>query len=147
MITKQTKLKIISALSIALLMTLTFTGTALAADNFLVIFMYDEDTVYTNKPVARYARVSEPEPPVKDGCTFGGWYTEPECVNKFDFDTRIPSKTTLYAKWIPASGSSDSSGSNAGDEPPSFKIPGFGAAAGIAAVLGAVLILGRRKQY
>ena len=147
MVTKQTKIKIISAIGIALLLTLTFTGTALAADNFLVIFMSDEDTVYLNKPVARYARVSEPEPPVKDGYTFGGWYTEPECVNKFDFDTRIPSKTTLYAKWIPVSGSTGSAGSNASNEPPSFKIPGFGAAAGIIAVLGAVFILGRKKSY
>ncbi len=147
MITKQTKIRTLSALSIALLMTLTLTGTALAADNFLVIFMYDEDTVYTNKPVARYARVSEPEPPVKDGYTFGGWYTEPDCINKFDFDTRIPSKTTLYAKWISGSNPADSgsSGSNTTNEPPSFKIPGFGAAAGIIAVLGAVFILGRKR--
>lgn len=146
MVTRQTKIRTLSVLSMVLLMTLTFTGTALAADNFLVIFMYDEDTVYTNKPVARYARVSEPEPPVKDGYTFGGWYTEPECINKFDFDTRIPSKTTLYAKWIPSSSSTGTAGSNTSTDSPSFKIPGFGTAAGIAAVLGSVFIFGRKRN-
>lgn len=145
MVTKQTKIRTLSALSIALLMTLTFTGVAVAADNFLVIFMSDEDTVYLNKPVARYARVSEPEPPVKDGYSFGGWYTDSECTEKFDFDTRIPSKTTLYAKWIPVS--YDDKVYLGADNPPSFKIPGFGAAFGIVAVLGAVFIFGRRKKY
>lgn len=140
------KMKTLTLFSIALLMTLTFAGTALAADNFLVIFMSDEDTVYLNKPVARYAKVSEPEPPVKDGYTFGGWYTEPACINKFDFDTRIPSKTTLYAKWIPTSSSGAGTGLGSSDAPPSFKVPGFGMTVGIAAVLGAVLIFGRRKQ-
>ncbi|WNY23966.1 hypothetical protein MmiHf6_12900 [Methanimicrococcus hongohii] len=146
MVTKERKIRTLSVIGILLLISLTFTGTALAADNFLVIFMYDEDEVYLNKPVARYARVSEPEPPVKSGYTFGGWYTEPECINKFDFDTRIPSKTTLYAKWIPSS-SSSSGGKAEGvsDNPPSFKIPGFGAVFGIAAVVGAVFVLGRRK--
>ena len=30
---------------------------------------------------------------------FLGWYTEPECINEFDFDTPITQKLTLYAKW------------------------------------------------
>ncbi|WNY29307.1 hypothetical protein MmiEs2_15330 [Methanimicrococcus stummii] len=141
-----TKIKtIFLVLCIALLITLTFAGTATASNNFLVIFMYDEDTVYLNKPVARYARVSEPESPVKNGYTFGGWYTEPECVNKFDFNTRIPSKTTLYAKWIPSSSAGTGAAGNVNDGPPTFKIPGFGATVGIAAVLGAAFVLGRRR--
>ncbi|MDL2260739.1 InlB B-repeat-containing protein [Methanimicrococcus sp. OttesenSCG-928-J09] len=144
MVTKN--MKTLTLFSIALLMILTFAGTALAADNFLVIFMSDEDTVYLNKPVPRYGTVSEPEPPVKEGYKFGGWYTEPACINKFDFDTRIPSKTTLYAKWVPTSGSSGTETGSDADAPPAFKVPGFGMTVGIAAVLGAVLIFGRRKQ-
>ena len=34
-----------------------------------------------------------------EGWTFGGWYTEKECVNAFDFITLIEADITLYAKW------------------------------------------------
>lgn len=138
--------KIFSIFGLALLLTLTFAGTALAADNFLVIFMSDDD-VYLQKPVARYARVSVPEQPVKDGYVFDGWYTEAECVNKFDFDTRIPSKTIVYAKWTPATGySANGSNADSSSDLPEFKIPGFGVTLGVAAIIGAALIFGRKKN-
>ena len=54
-----------------------------------------------------------PDTPEREGYTFGGWYTEEECVNKFDFDTVFNKPvleegdiypddyvTYLYAKWI-----------------------------------------------
>ena len=142
---KKLKIKLFSGIGIVLLLALIFTGPALASSNFLVIFMTDEDTVYLNKPVARYARVSEPEPPSKIGYIFAGWYEEPECVNRFDFNTRIPAKTTLYAKWIPASGYSNDM-SNTSDELPTFKIPGFGIIAAIFSIAGAVLILRKNRK-
>ena len=38
------------------------------------------------------------------GYTFGGWYKEASCKNKWDFDTdTVNSDTTLYAKWTPIS--------------------------------------------
>ena len=49
-----------------------------------------------------------PPEPTRKGYTFGGWYTEKECVNKWDFDN-IPTVSdneetfvefSLYAKWI-----------------------------------------------
>lgn len=43
--------------------------------------------------------IKKPEDPFETGYSFGGWYSEPECVNKWDFNTRITSNTTLYAKW------------------------------------------------
>ena len=33
------------------------------------------------------------------GYTFGGWYTDSDCTNAFDFDTALTSDITLYAKW------------------------------------------------
>ena len=143
---KNLKTKLFSAFGVILLFALIFTGPALASSNFLVIFMYDEDTVYLNKPVARYARVSEPEPPFKEGFIFAGWYEEPECINRFDFNTRIPAKTTLYAKWIFSSVPTANDTSNS-DDLPSFKIPGFGVTAGIIAVIGMVLIFRKNKKY
>lgn len=54
-----------------------------------------------------------PDTPEREGYTFGGWYTEEECVNKFDFNTVFNKPvlevgetypddyvTYLYAKWI-----------------------------------------------
>lgn len=37
-----------------------------------------------------------------EGFVFEGWYTEPECENKFEFETAITENKTLYANWVPA---------------------------------------------
>ncbi len=42
---------------------------------------------------------TEPTAPTASGWTFGGWYTEAACANKFDFSTAITGDITLYAKW------------------------------------------------
>ena len=54
-----------------------------------------------------------PYEPLRDGYTFAGWYKEPECIHKWDFDKdtlpeakyneqggMIYQETKLYAKWI-----------------------------------------------
>lgn len=54
-----------------------------------------------------------PPEPTREGYTFGGWYKEPECINKWDFETdtlpeqifdeegkEIYQETKLYAKWL-----------------------------------------------
>lgn len=47
--------------------------------------------------------IPEPPAPKRDGYTFGGWYTEPECVTAWDFgdSPRIEedAEFRLYAKW------------------------------------------------
>ena len=45
-------------------------------------------------------KVSKPTDPVRDGYTFGGWYTNSSLTNAFDFNTLITENLTLYAKWI-----------------------------------------------
>ena len=51
--------------------------------------------------------VTEPQEPVREGYTFGGWYRDAECTDsrKFNFDTQsqLMTDTTLFAKWIPNS--------------------------------------------
>ncbi|MBE6753581.1 MAG: VWA domain-containing protein [Ruminococcaceae bacterium] len=49
--------------------------------------------------VKRGKCATEPADPTREGYTFEGWYTEAECVNEFDFATKITKKITLYAKW------------------------------------------------
>ena len=49
--------------------------------------------------------VTEPQEPVREGYTFGGWYRDAECTDsrKFNFDSQsqLVTDTTLFAKWIP----------------------------------------------
>ena len=51
--------------------------------------------------------VTEPQEPVREGYTFGGWYEDAECTDsrKFDFDTQsqVMTDKSLFAKWIPNS--------------------------------------------
>ncbi|MDR0523739.1 MAG: InlB B-repeat-containing protein [Candidatus Methanoplasma sp.] len=45
-------------------------------------------------------RILEPPAPEKRGFVFGGWYTEDDCVNAWDFDRdSVRGNTMLYAKW------------------------------------------------
>ncbi|MBQ2031897.1 MAG: S-layer homology domain-containing protein, partial [Lachnospiraceae bacterium] len=44
---------------------------------------------------------AKPAAPVKTGYDFGGWYTDKNCTDPFDFSTPITEDITLYAKWIP----------------------------------------------
>jgi uncharacterized repeat protein (TIGR02543 family) len=51
--------------------------------------------------VAPGEKVTEPAAPVAEGYTFGGWYREPYCENRWDFDKdTVTSDITLYARWL-----------------------------------------------
>ncbi|MCR5272450.1 MAG: InlB B-repeat-containing protein [Lachnospiraceae bacterium] len=44
--------------------------------------------------------VTEPDDPSATGYTFGGWYTDSDCTDAWDFtNDTVTSDTTLYAKW------------------------------------------------
>ena len=49
-------------------------------------------------------KVSQPADPVKEGCTFLGWYKEPSLLNRYSFDQPVSQHMTLYAKWSTMSG-------------------------------------------
>ena len=53
----------------------------------------------TPRIVEKGKTVEEPLAPKDEGFEFGGWYTEKECIHKFDFNTPITGNITLYAKW------------------------------------------------
>ncbi len=48
-------------------------------------------------------KISEPPKPEREGYEFMGWYTEPECINAWDFDIspeiKEDTQFRLYAKW------------------------------------------------
>ncbi len=67
-------------------------------------------------------KVAKPENPTKTDFDFGGWFTDSECQNAFDFDTKITQDTTLYAKWTaktPSGGGSDTPSGGEGSQTPS----------------------------
>ena len=44
--------------------------------------------------------VAVPEMPTREGYTFAGWYSDPNCQYPFDFEnTIVNSSATLYARW------------------------------------------------
>lgn len=46
--------------------------------------------------------IALPRSPVKEGCLFGGWYTQPDGMGeKFTSSTIIRQDMTVYAKWMP----------------------------------------------
>ena len=46
------------------------------------------------------ARIDKPADPTKEGFTFGGWYSDIDLVEEFEFPERMPSKSmTIYAGW------------------------------------------------
>ena len=51
--------------------------------------------------VAEGEHTTAPEEPTANGYVFEGWYTEPACTNKYNFQTLVNSSITLYAKWNP----------------------------------------------
>ena len=40
-----------------------------------------------------------PSNPKREGCIFTGWYTEPECLNLYDFNNQVVDSFALYAGW------------------------------------------------
>ena len=94
---------------------------------FSLGYLYQDITWYVSKENGYYSFKKDengnffynatittiPPDPTREGYTFGGWYKEPECINKWDFDTdTLPElildennnivfqETALYAKWI-----------------------------------------------
>lgn len=56
-------------------------------------------TAPSSQKVLHGAKAQEPTAPTAAGYTFGGWYKESGCTNKYDFNTAVTGNLILYAKW------------------------------------------------
>ena len=56
-------------------------------------------TAPSSQTIIAGAKASTPTAPTETGYTFGGWYTDANCTNAFDFNNAITDNITLYAKW------------------------------------------------
>lgn len=71
-----------------------------AATTYTVTFNLNyAGSINTTQSVTSGNAVSEPEVPTRDGYTFGGWYTDTDCTNEYDFAIGVTADITLYAKW------------------------------------------------
>lgn len=63
--------------------------------------------------------LAKPADPTREGCAFGGWYTDAACTKAYDFAAAVTADMTLYAKWVKNETSTPGSASgtdNAGDK-------------------------------
>lgn len=49
--------------------------------------------------VTRGEKIPQPETPTRTGYTFGGWCTDVDCQNLWDFDGAVTENLRLYARW------------------------------------------------
>lgn len=67
--------------------------------------------------------IKEPAEPVKKGYTFGGWYTDKNLINAYNFSARVIGNTTLYAKWTAADDTKDDNKDDNNDKPSKPETP------------------------
>ena len=60
---------------------------------------YSDGAKYTTQTLSYEGRASVPTAPVKAGYTLDGWYTDSSFTEKFDFNKKITSDVSIYAKW------------------------------------------------
>ena len=56
---------------------------------------FADQTIEHGKPI----KTDELTPPIVEGFTFDGWYTDEKHTTEFDFNTQITHDTKVYAKW------------------------------------------------
>ena len=75
--------------------------SALRRNTYTVRFDTTGAAQIKSQSVKDGARATIPETPVREGYTFGGWYTDRTYWFEFDFTDPIRKNTTIIAKWIP----------------------------------------------
>lgn len=60
---------------------------------------YSDGTKYTSQSVRYEGYAYEPTAPSKTGYSFAGWYTDSSFKIKYNFNTKLTSNVSIYAKW------------------------------------------------
>lgn len=83
--------------AVALLLTMFF---LVQHNGFTVKFDTDGGSYIESCKVLHSETVPEPEPPVKEGWVFTGWYLDRDCTVKWDIkNDKVTESMTLYAGW------------------------------------------------
>ena len=67
---------------------------------YTVSFETNGGNSITGQTVVKNGKVTKPVNPTRDGYIFGGWYTDKELTEKYDFAKAVTKNITLYAKWV-----------------------------------------------
>ena len=90
-----------------------------AVESWTVAFNSNGGSACDTKFVATSdGKLVKPADPMRDGYTFGGWYTDEPCTQAYDFSTPVTADLTLYAKWTKNAvnpGGNGGSGTNGGN--------------------------------
>jgi len=68
---------------------------------YLVEFESNGGTEIAHQDIEENETAVRPDPPVKSGYTFAGWYLDEACTVPYDFSTPVTHDIDLYAKWDP----------------------------------------------
>ncbi len=75
-------------------------ATIYEAKEFVNFNLNGSDAQIDTQIVDKNGKATQPTDPTRNGYIFMGWYTDKECLTKFDFNTPITADITLYAKWV-----------------------------------------------
>ncbi|MGN1047744.1 MAG: InlB B-repeat-containing protein, partial [Eubacteriales bacterium] len=67
---------------------------------YIVKFDTNGGNSIANQTVVKNGEVTKPANPTRDGYIFGGWYTDKELTEKYDFTKAVTKNIILYAKWV-----------------------------------------------
>ncbi len=66
---------------------------------FTVTFETNGGSAVAAQKVREGEKAVKPADPIKDGCTFNGWYSDAELTAEYGFDAPVTADITVYAKW------------------------------------------------
>lgn len=86
-------------------LTLYAKWTPVATEGYFIYSYYlnygDQTGPYRQELVIKGFRATQPTAPSRDGYYFGGWYTDSECTDRYNFIATVSkSDLSLYAKWL-----------------------------------------------
>jgi len=67
--------------------------------SFTVKFETNGGSRISSRNIKKGISMLPPAEPTKDGYVFDGWYKDKELTEAYDFDSKITSSMTIYAKW------------------------------------------------
>lgn len=82
---------------------ITVEDTEIPAAGYIVTFDTAGGSAVASQSVAGGSTAVKPADPVREGYTFGGWYTDSTLTAAYDFASPVTGNLTLYAKWDTAS--------------------------------------------
>ena len=80
-------------------MTLYAKWTQVPVTYYTVTFVNSKGTAPSAQSIENGKMAVKPNDPTCEGFVFGGWYTDQDCKNMYNFTTAVTGNITLYAKW------------------------------------------------